>query len=55
MLLWCCEKPSKSEAIKLERKLKNLSRENIFKFMLKYSEEVPDPEELDFIIKFSGR
>jgi len=54
-LLWYCEKPSKSEAVKLEQKLKNLSRKNTIKFMLKYSDEVPGSEELDFIIKFSGR
>jgi putative endonuclease len=36
-LVWFTEKPSKSEAFKLEKKLKNLSKERKTKFIEKYS------------------
>jgi putative endonuclease len=36
-LAWFTEKPSKSEAFKLEKKLKNLSKERKTKFIEKYS------------------
>jgi putative endonuclease len=35
-LVWSVEKPSRSEAMKLERKLKNLSTKRLMEFMLKY-------------------
>ena len=36
-LVWFTEKPNKSEAFKLEKKLKNLSKERKIKFIEKYS------------------
>ncbi|WP_111683707.1 GIY-YIG nuclease family protein [Winogradskyella tangerina] len=36
-LLWYSEKSSRSEAMTLERKLKNLSKERLKKFIKKYS------------------
>ena len=36
-LVWFTKKPNKSEAFKLEKKLKNLSKERKFKFIEKYS------------------
>jgi putative endonuclease len=38
-LLWKVEKGSRSETIRLERKLKNLSRVRLKEFMEKYSED----------------
>ncbi len=37
-LSWVIEKEDRAEAIKLERKLKNLSKERLIKFIKKYSE-----------------
>jgi len=37
-IVWCTEKESKSSAMILERKLKNLSRSKLIRFMEKYSE-----------------
>ncbi|MEP2772139.1 MAG: GIY-YIG nuclease family protein [Fulvivirga sp.] len=45
-LLWAANKASRSEAIKLESKLKNLSRIRLIKFMLKYKENVSSPDAL---------
>ena len=53
-LLWYTKKESKSEAMKLERKLKNLSRENTIKLMMKYQQEVAGPDELLCIKQLSG-
>ena len=39
-LVWCTSKDSRSEAIILERKLKNLKQARIVKFMLKYSFDI---------------
>lgn len=36
-LVWFTEKPNKSEAFKLEKKLKNLSKDRKIKFIEKYS------------------
>jgi putative endonuclease len=35
-LVWKCKKPTKAEAYKLEKKLKNLTKERLIKFMDKY-------------------
>jgi putative endonuclease len=43
ILIWCCEKETKSMAYQLEKKLKNLSRERLQTFMKKY----PGQELLD--------
>ncbi len=42
-LIWLAEKSSRAEAMKLERKLKNLSRVKLFKFMAKYQNQLFDP------------
>ena len=36
-LVWTVEQPTRSAAILLEKKVKNLSRERLIRFMLKYS------------------
>ncbi|MBS1977681.1 MAG: GIY-YIG nuclease family protein [Bacteroidetes bacterium] len=35
-LLWCCTKTTRQEAMQLEKKLKNLSRERLEAFIKKY-------------------
>jgi putative endonuclease len=45
ILIWSAEKPSKSEAYKLEMKLKNLTRKRLVLFMLKYNEGFAGPNE----------
>jgi putative endonuclease len=54
ILLWKCEKATKSDAKLLERKLKNLSVKRTLEFILRYREGVPSPDELDLVIKLSG-
>ena len=39
-LVWAIEKPTRSDAILLEKKLKNLSRDRTVQFILKYSEGI---------------
>jgi putative endonuclease len=41
-LCWFIEKPSRSEAMALEKKLKNLSKERLRKFIEKYKSAGPD-------------
>ena len=43
-LVWSLRKNSRSEAVKLEIKIKNLSRERLTKFIEKYSEGVAGPD-----------
>ena len=43
-LIWSIEKPSRSEAVILEKKLKNLSRKKLMEFILKYPEGVAGPD-----------
>ena len=38
-IMWCTEKPDRSAAMVLEKKLKNLSRERLQNFIQKYSAE----------------
>ena len=45
-LVWFTEKETKSEAYRLELKLKNLSRERTIALMQKYNEGVPGSDEL---------
>ena len=40
ILCWSTVKPTKSEAVKLESKLKNLSRSRLYQFMLKYDNDL---------------
>jgi putative endonuclease len=42
ILIWKIEKPDRSSAIILERKLKNLSRQRLIDFMNKYPEGLID-------------
>ena len=53
-LLWSTQKATKSEAYKLEMKLKNLSQQRTLKFMLKYRDGVAGPDELLIIEQLSG-
>jgi len=53
-LLWMEEKPSRAEAKKLENKLKNLSRQRIIRFMLKFHQQVQGPDELLLLQQLSG-
>ncbi|MEN9972987.1 MAG: hypothetical protein RIS20_1334 [Bacteroidota bacterium] len=52
-LIWTSEKPSRSEALSLERKLKNLSVKRTLQFILKYSQGIPSTDELLMIQKLS--
>ena len=52
-LIWSSEKPSRSEALSLERKLKNLSVKRTLLFILKYSQGIPSTDELLIIQKLS--
>ncbi len=53
-LLWFTEKKLKSEAIKLEKKLKNLTRIRTIELMQKYQEDIVGPDELILINQLSG-
>jgi putative endonuclease len=53
ILVWKCEKRTKSEAKILELKLKNLSVKRTLEFILKYKEYVPSSDELLIIQKLS--
>lgn len=48
-LLWTDIKENRAEAMKLEAKLKNLSRDRLEKFMLKYSEGARAAERLGLV------
>ena len=54
LLLWCTQKSNKSEAYRLEMKLKNLSRERLIEFMLKYEDDIAGPDALLFLKQWSG-
>ncbi|MFN3951651.1 MAG: GIY-YIG nuclease family protein [Thermaurantimonas sp.] len=54
ILIWATSKASRSDALKLERKLKNLSRQRKISFMIKYSDQVSSPDELNLLIQLSG-
>ena len=53
-LLWFTKKNSKSDAIKLEKKLKNLTRTRTIELMQKYQEDIVGPDELILINQLSG-
>ena len=42
VLMWATTKASKNEAVKLELKLKNLSRMRLLSFMVKYGDGIED-------------
>ncbi|MCH7534215.1 MAG: GIY-YIG nuclease family protein [Bacteroidetes bacterium] len=54
IMIWVAEKNSRSEAIKLEYKLKNLSRKRLISLMIKYRSEVAGPDELMLLHQFVG-
>ena len=54
ILLWKIEKPTRSSAMILEQKLKNLSKKRLLEFLLKYSEGVEGPDEFFLLEKLSG-
>ena len=45
LLLWSTEKKSRSEAVQLELKLKNLDRQRLIQFMLRYSNDIAGHDE----------
>ena len=40
LLLWATSKPTRGEALRLERKLKNLNRSRLIDFLRKYTDEL---------------
>ncbi|MBR9919653.1 MAG: GIY-YIG nuclease family protein [Bacteroidetes bacterium] len=52
-LIWFTLKPNRGEALILENKLKNLSRQRLARFILKYRSGL-SPDELAFVSKLSG-
>ena len=53
-MIWTTEKSTRSEAMKLEQKLKNLSRKRTIEFISKYSEGCSSPDDFDNIVEMSG-
>jgi putative endonuclease len=49
ILLWSAQKSTRSEAMVLEGKIKNLSRKRLIRFMLKYFREVAGPDEMELL------
>ena len=45
ILVWSTEKPTRAEAMKLEKKIKNLSKARILKFCMKYKKGIHCPDE----------
>ena len=43
-LVWSIKKPDRSSALKLERKLKNLTRQRLIEFVNKYTVSVAGPD-----------
>jgi putative endonuclease len=54
ILIWVTEKPNRSQAIKLERKLKNLSRSKTIEFIFKYKDGCAGPDALIHLDQLSG-
>jgi putative endonuclease len=46
-LIWSSSKPSRAEAMKLEKKLKNLPRVRLLDFINKYKERIAGPDDPD--------
>ena len=51
-LIWSCKKPTRSDAVKLERKLKNLSKARLKSFMLKYSDDISEICKIEWLRNF---
>ena len=54
ILCWTTSKNSRSEAMILEQKLKNLNRGRLIQFMLKYEQGIGSPDELLLLKQLSG-
>ena len=54
IICWATQKNTRSEVVRLELKLKNLSRQRLLKFMLKYDEDIWGPDELLLLKQLSG-
>ena len=54
ILLWVTEKKTRKEALLLEKKIKNLSREKLVDFMVKYQNDMAGPDALTVIRQWSG-
>jgi len=52
-LVWHTKKTNRSEAIRLEAKLKNLSKVRLIKFMLEYNDGIASHDEFLFLQKLS--
>ncbi len=53
-LIWSTLKETRSDSLKLETKLKNLSRERLIRFMLKYEEGIAGQDEFLFLMSLSS-
>ena len=53
-LVWRIEKPDRSSAMNLEKKLKHLTRLRLIEFIRKYPEGVAGPDALTFIVRGQG-
>ncbi|MGC9472073.1 MAG: GIY-YIG nuclease family protein [Bacteroidales bacterium] len=53
-ILWTTSKNTKAEAVRLEKKLKNLSRERLIRFIFSHSEGIADPDALLLLEKGTG-
>ena len=53
-IIWTTEKANRSEAVKLEMKLKNLDRKRLIEFMLKYDNGIWGPDEMLLLEQLSG-
>jgi putative endonuclease len=53
ILIWFTHKETRSEAMLLEKKLKNLSYKRTIEFILKFQSEVPGSDELELLLKLS--
>jgi len=53
-LIWLGLKKTRKEALILERKLKNLDRKRLIKFIRKYSENIAGPDALILLDQWSG-
>ena len=53
-LVWRMEKPDRSSAMDLEKKLKHLTRKRLTEFISKYPEGFAGPDALTFIVRGQG-
>ena len=54
ILIWSTEKQTREEAVHLEKKLKNLGRNKLIEFMLKYKDKIAGPDALSLLGQWSG-